>query len=83
MYTLDWEGLLTRSAGITWFHQEQIIIHAHNHTGLKTGGIHFTRNMEKQLALTAFGNKDEQGNDWTVQLQQASLTFPGVTSGKH
>lgn len=33
----------------------------------------------KPLALTAFGNKDEQGNDWTVQLQQAKLTFPGVT----
>ncbi|MBB6270137.1 hypothetical protein HDF26_000564 [Pedobacter cryoconitis] len=32
----------------------------------------------KQLALTAFGNKDEQGNDWTVQLQQAKSTFPNV-----
>ncbi|NHA06493.1 discoidin domain-containing protein [Mucilaginibacter sp. HC2] len=33
----------------------------------------------KQLALTAFGNKDEQGNDWTVQLEQAKATFPNVT----
>ena len=32
----------------------------------------------KQFALTAFGNKDEQGNDWTVQLQQAKVTFPNV-----
>lgn len=33
----------------------------------------------KQLALTAFGNKDEQGNDWTIQLEQAKATFPNVT----
>ena len=33
----------------------------------------------KQLALTAFGNLDEQGNDWTVQLEQAKATFPNVT----
>lgn len=33
----------------------------------------------KQLALTAFGNKDEQGNDWTVQLQKARTDFPGIT----
>lgn len=34
------------------------------------------------LALTAFGNLDEQGNDWTVQLQQARTAFPGVTYSK-
>lgn len=33
----------------------------------------------KPLALTAFGNLDEQGNDWTAQLTQARITFPGVT----
>ncbi|RFS21855.1 hypothetical protein DVR12_14465 [Chitinophaga silvatica] len=33
----------------------------------------------KQLALNAFGNKDEQGNDWTAQLIQAKSTFSGIT----
>ena len=33
----------------------------------------------KQLALNAFGNKDENGNDWTAQLTQAKSDFPGVT----
>ena len=33
----------------------------------------------KQLALNAFGNKDENRNDWTAQLTQAKSDFPGVT----
>lgn len=33
----------------------------------------------KPLALAAFGDKDEQGNDWTIQLEQAKATFPNVT----
>jgi hypothetical protein len=33
----------------------------------------------KSLALTAFGSKDEQGNDWTIQLEQAKVAFPKVT----
>lgn len=33
----------------------------------------------KQLALNAFGNKDEQGNDWTAQLKQAKIDFAGIT----
>jgi len=32
----------------------------------------------KQLALTAFGNLDESGNDWTVQLTQAKTSFPAI-----
>ncbi|MCC8408542.1 hypothetical protein LJ707_06340 [Mucilaginibacter sp. UR6-1] len=32
----------------------------------------------KQLALTAFGDKDEQGNDWTVQLEKAKTDFPDI-----
>jgi len=32
----------------------------------------------KQLALNAFGNLDENGNDWTVQLTQAKIDFPGI-----
>ncbi|HVI44399.1 MAG TPA: hypothetical protein VM802_06005 [Chitinophaga sp.] len=35
----------------------------------------------RQLALTAFGDKDEQSNDWTVQLQQAKTDFPGINYG--
>ena len=31
------------------------------------------------LALTAFGNKDEQGNDWQVQLAKAKTDFPKIT----
>ncbi|MCS3735651.1 hypothetical protein [Mucilaginibacter dorajii] len=31
------------------------------------------------LALTAFGDKDEQGNSWATQLAQAKKNFPGVT----
>jgi len=31
----------------------------------------------KQLALNAFGNKDENRNDWTAQLTQAKSDFPG------
>ncbi|WP_216848935.1 discoidin domain-containing protein [Pedobacter sp. L105] len=34
------------------------------------------------LALTAFGNLDEQGNDWLAQLQQAKLTFPALVYSK-
>lgn len=34
------------------------------------------------LALTAFGNLDEQGNDWLTQLQQAKSTFPGIVYSK-
>lgn len=30
------------------------------------------------LAITAFGNRDEQGNDWTAQFNQAKLTFPDI-----
>ncbi len=33
----------------------------------------------KALALTAFGSRDEQGNDWTLQLETAKANFPGVT----
>jgi hypothetical protein len=33
----------------------------------------------KQLALNAFGSKDEQGNDWTAQLKSAKTTFSGIT----
>lgn len=32
----------------------------------------------KSLALTAFGDKDEQGNDWTAQFTQAQSTFPDI-----
>lgn len=32
----------------------------------------------KALALTAFGTKDEQGNDWTVQLTAAKTKYTGV-----
>jgi hypothetical protein len=32
----------------------------------------------KQLALTAFGNLDESGNDWTNQLTQAKIDFPAL-----
>ncbi len=32
----------------------------------------------KQLALQAFGNLDESGNDWTVQLTQAKTDFPNI-----
>jgi hypothetical protein len=30
------------------------------------------------LALTAFGNKDEQGNDWQLQLKKAKTDFPKI-----
>lgn len=33
----------------------------------------------KQLALTAFGDKDEKGNYWALQLEKAKTDFPGVT----
>jgi len=33
----------------------------------------------KQLALTAFGDKDEQGNNWDIQLTQAKIDFPAIT----
>jgi hypothetical protein len=33
----------------------------------------------KQLALTAFGDKDEQGNNWVIQLEKARTDFPGIT----
>jgi hypothetical protein len=33
----------------------------------------------KQLALTAFGDKDEQGNNWTIQLKRAKKDFPSIT----
>ncbi|TCC86673.1 hypothetical protein EZ428_23480 [Pedobacter frigiditerrae] len=33
----------------------------------------------KTLALNAFGDKDEKGNDWTVQLATAKSTFSGIT----
>lgn len=33
----------------------------------------------KPLASSAFGDKDEQGNLWAAQLQQAKIDFPGVT----
>ncbi len=32
----------------------------------------------KQLAITAFGNNDENGNDWTMQLAQAKKDFSGI-----
>ena len=32
----------------------------------------------KALALTAFGSRDKQGNDWTIQLAQAKLDFPAM-----
>lgn len=36
----------------------------------------------KPLALSAFGNLDEGGSDWTTQLTTAQSTFPGVTYAK-
>lgn len=33
----------------------------------------------KQLALDAFGPKDEQGNDWVPQFETAQTQFPGIT----
>jgi hypothetical protein len=33
----------------------------------------------KQLALTAFGDKDEQGNNWVIQLEKARTDFPDIT----
>ncbi|MFY0255247.1 hypothetical protein ACDQ55_14960 [Chitinophaga sp. 30R24] len=33
----------------------------------------------KLLALNAFGNKDESGNDWTAQLKQAKSDFSAIT----
>ena len=33
----------------------------------------------KDLALTAFGDKDEQGNDWTQQLMKAKTDFPRIS----
>ena len=33
----------------------------------------------ESLALTAFGNKDEQGNDWQVQLKKAKTDFPKIS----
>lgn len=33
----------------------------------------------KQLALNAFGDKDEQGNNWATQLEQAKKDFPAIT----
>ena len=33
----------------------------------------------KNLALNAFGEKDEQGSDWTVQLTNAKVAFSGIT----
>jgi hypothetical protein len=33
----------------------------------------------KQLALTAFGDKDEQGSNWVIQLEKARTDFPGIT----
>ncbi|WP_316847476.1 hypothetical protein [Pedobacter psychrodurus] len=35
-------------------------------------------NLES-LALSAFGSKDEQGNDWAPQLIQAKKDFPNIT----
>ena len=32
----------------------------------------------KSLAQTAFGDKDEDGNDWTVQFTQAQTTFSDI-----
>jgi hypothetical protein len=32
----------------------------------------------KALGITAFGEKDEQGNDWTIQFAQAQVAFPDV-----
>jgi hypothetical protein len=32
----------------------------------------------KDLALAAFGDKDEQGNDWATQLQKAKADFPDI-----
>lgn len=34
----------------------------------------------KPLALTAFGTLDEQGNDWTLQLDQAKIDFPAINN---
>lgn len=33
----------------------------------------------QELALNAFGDKDEQGNDWQGQLTQAQSDFSGIT----
>lgn len=33
----------------------------------------------KQLALDAFGTKDEKGNDWVAQFDKARTDFPGIT----
>jgi hypothetical protein len=32
----------------------------------------------KELAISAFGEKDEQGNDWVAQLEQAKKDFPDI-----
>ena len=32
----------------------------------------------KPLALTAFGSRDEQGLDWTIQFTQAKIDFPAI-----
>lgn len=32
----------------------------------------------KQLALNAFGDKDEKGNDWAIQLATAKVVFSGI-----
>jgi hypothetical protein len=60
-----------------------------------SGGNEYTRDMNlgefvhfwsgaaktnlKQLALDAFGPKDEQGNDWVKQFESAQLTFGNIT----
>lgn len=33
----------------------------------------------KQLALDAFGDKDEQGNNWIIQFEKARTDFPAIT----
>jgi len=32
----------------------------------------------KALALAAFGSRDDNGNDWTLQLAQAKIDFPAI-----
>ncbi|ATL45895.1 hypothetical protein COR50_01245 [Chitinophaga caeni] len=33
----------------------------------------------KDLAIAAFGTKDRNGGDWTIQLENAKKDFPGIT----
>lgn len=48
--------------------------------------VHFWSGAAKanlmQLALDAFGPKDEQGNDWLAQFDQARKDFPNVNYQK-